>query len=90
MREVKVFIRGWIGYFRAADMKRTIMYLTVIIDWFSRKIMGWTLSDTLDTAPVLETVTEAVGRYGVPAIINSDQGCQFTSGEYCSGVGESG
>ena len=80
--EVKVFIRGWIGYFRAADMKRTIMYLTAIIDWFSRKIMGWTLSDTLDTAPVLDTVKEAVGRYGVPAIINSDQGCQFTSGEY--------
>ena len=70
MREVKVFIRGWIGYFRAADMKRTIMYLTAIIDWFSRKIMGWTLSDTLDTAPVLDTVKEAVGRYGVPAIIN--------------------
>ena len=52
------------------------MYLTAIIDWFSRKLMGWTLSDTLDT------VKEAVGRYGVPAIINSDQGCQFTSGEY--------
>ena len=82
MGEVKVFIRGWIGYFRAADMKRTIMYLTAIIDWFSRKIMGWTLSDTLDTAPVLDTVKEAVGRYGVPAIVNSDQGCQFTSGEY--------
>ena len=82
MREVKVFIRGWIGYFRAADMKRTIMYLTAIIDWFGRKIMGWTLSDTLDTAPVLDTVKEAVGRYGVPAIVNSDQGCQFTSGEY--------
>ena len=58
------------------------MYLTAITDWFSRKIMGWTLSDTLDTAPVLDTVKEAVGRYGVPAIINSDQGCQFTSGEY--------
>ena len=50
------------------------MYLTAIIDWFSRKLMGWTLSDTLDTAPVLDTVKEAVGRYGVPAIINSDQG----------------
>ena len=39
------------------------MYLTAIIDWFSRKLMGWTLSDTLDTAPVLDTVKEAVGRY---------------------------
>ena len=58
------------------------MYLTAIIDWLSRKLMGWTLSDTLDTAPVLDTVKEVVGRYEVPAIINSDQGCQFTSGEY--------
>ena len=82
VKKRQVFIRGWIGYFRAADMKRTIMYLTAIIDWFSRKIMGWTLSDTLDTAPVLDTVKEAVGRYGVPAIVNSDQVCQFTSGEY--------
>ena len=63
-------------------MGRGHLYLTAIIDWFSRRIMGWTLSDTLDTSPVIETVKEAVARFGVPAIINSDQGCQFTSGEY--------
>lgn len=63
-------------------MGRGHLYLTAIIDWFSRKIMGWTLSDTLDTSPVIETVKEAVARFGVPAIINSDQGCQFTSCEY--------
>ena len=45
-------------------------------------IIGRILSDTLDTSTVLDTVKEAVGRYGVPAIINSDQGCQLTSGEY--------
>ena len=44
--------------------------------------MGWTLSDTLDTAPVLDTVKYAVSRYGVPSIINSDHGYQFTSYEY--------
>lgn len=58
------------------------MYLTAIIDWYSRKIMGWKLSDTLDTAPVLATVQEAVEKHGAPAILNSDQGCQFTSIEY--------
>ena len=63
-------------------MGRRHLYLITIIDWFSRKIMGWTLSDTLDTSPVIETVKEAVARFGVPAIINSDQGCQFTSCEY--------
>ena len=63
-------------------MGRSHLYLTALIDWFSRKIMGWTLSDTLDTKPVLEAVTAAVETYGTPALINSDQGCQFTSKEY--------
>lgn len=63
-------------------MKRRHMYLTAIIDWFSRKIVGWKLSDTLETGSVLETVHKAVENNGVPAIINSDQGSQFTSDEY--------
>lgn len=58
------------------------MYLTAIIDWYSRYIVGWALSDTLETAPVLEAVKRAVETYGTPAIINSDQGSQFTSDEY--------
>ena len=60
------------------------MYLTAIIDWYSRYIVGWALSDTLDTAPVLDAVKDAITRYGIPAIINSDQGAQFTSEEYTS------
>ena len=58
------------------------MYLTAIIDWYSRFIVGWALSDTLDTAPVLQAVRQAIETYGMPAIINSDQGSQFTSEEY--------
>ncbi len=58
------------------------MYLTAIIDWHSRLIAGWKLSDTLDTYYVLETVKETVSKYGLPGIINSDQGSQFTSNEY--------
>jgi len=58
------------------------MYLTAIIDWYSRFIVGWSLSDTLETAPVLAALKEAIERYGIPAIINSDQGSQFTSDEY--------
>ena len=61
---------------------RSHMYLTAIIDCFSRKIVGWNLSDTLNTSPVLETVQEAVKTYGAPRILNSDQGSQFTSGAY--------
>jgi len=60
----------------------THMYLTAIIDWYSRFIVGWALSDTLETAPVLEAVEQAIKTHGIPSIINSDQGSQFTSGEY--------
>ena len=63
-------------------MGKSHMYLTAIIDWYSRFIVGWELSDTLDTAPVLEAVKAAINRFGKPQIINSDQGCQFTSVDY--------
>jgi putative transposase len=63
-------------------MHRGHMYLTAIIDWYSRKIVGWNLSDTLDTQSVIEAVRDAVETHGTPAILNSDQGCQFTSEAY--------
>jgi putative transposase len=62
------------------------MYLVAIIDWHSRFIVGWELSDTLEAAPVLAAVRKAIEAYGIPAIINSDQGTQFTSDEYTSYV----
>lgn len=65
-------------------MYHSHMYLTAVIDWYSRKIVGWNLSDTLDTVSALAAVKEAVATYGVPAILNSDQGSQFTSEEYKS------
>jgi len=58
------------------------MYLTAIIDWHSRYIVGWNLSDTLDTCYVTQAVKGAVTACGIPAILNSDQGSQFTSREY--------
>ena len=58
------------------------MYLSAIIDWFSRFIIGWALSDTLETAPVLECMRKAFEDFGIPGIINSDQGPQYTSEEY--------
>jgi len=63
-------------------MGKSHMYLTAIIDWYSRFIVGWGLSDSLDTAPVIDAVKRAVATYGKPGIINSDQGCQFTSDDY--------
>ena len=63
-------------------MSKGHMYLTAIIDWYSRKIVGHYLSDTLDTDSVIHAVKDAVAAHGIPAILNSDQGCQFTSAEY--------
>jgi len=63
-------------------MRHGHMYLTAIIDWYSRYVVGWELSDTLDTAPVVRAVERAIETYGVPGIINSDQGGQFTSDDF--------
>lgn len=59
-------------------MRHGFVYLVCLIDVFSRKIMGWSLSTFLDTASCLEALDQALS-YGKPEIINSDQGCQFTS-----------
>ena len=63
-------------------MQHSHMYLTAIIDWYSRMIVGWNLPDTLDTGYVIQAVGDVVAAHGAPAILNSDQGCQFTSNAY--------
>lgn len=62
-------------------LKRGFVYLTAIIDWYSRCIVGWDLDDTLDTDSVLRAVNKAL-LIAKPEILNSDQGCQFTSDAY--------
>lgn len=71
-------------------MGKSHMYLTAIIDWYSRFIVGWELSDSLGTAPVLDAVKRAIAAYGKPEIINSDQGSQFTSDDYTKYLQETG
>lgn len=63
-------------------MKKGFMYLTAIIDVYSRFIVGWSLHNTLDASNCIEVLKGAVARYGSPEILNSDQGCQFTSKEW--------
>ncbi|NPD21758.1 IS3 family transposase [Alterinioella nitratireducens] len=60
-------------------MARGFVYLVAVLDWFSRKVLAWRLSVTLETAPCLEAMNEAIRRFGKPEIMNSDQGSQFTS-----------
>lgn len=58
------------------------MYLVAIIDWHSRFIVGWALSNVMKTDFVIRAIKEAVREHGKPEIINSDQGSQFTSKDY--------
>ncbi|MCD1636361.1 IS3 family transposase [Martelella mediterranea] len=60
-------------------MARGFVYLCAVVDWFSRRVLSWKLSITLETAFCIEAVEEALGRYDKPEIFNSDQGSQFTS-----------
>jgi putative transposase len=60
-------------------MRKGFLYLVAVMDWHSRKVLSWCLSNSLDTAPCIEALEEAISRYGAPDIFNTDQGCQFTS-----------
>jgi len=63
-------------------MRKGFMYLCAIIDWYSRYILSWKLSNTLTAEFCIETLEEAVSAYGKPEIVNTDQGSQFSSEAY--------
>lgn len=60
-------------------MAKGFMYLTAIIDVYSRFVVGWSISNNLDAENCLQVLINAIGEYGKPGIVNSDQGSQFTS-----------
>jgi putative transposase len=60
-------------------MARGFVYLAAVIDWFSRRILSWRLSITMEAGFRVEAVEEALARHGRPEIFNTDQGSQFTS-----------
>ncbi len=71
-------------------IKRGFLYLVAIMDWQSRKVLSWRLSNTMDTHFCVEALEEALTLYGVPDIFNTDQGSQFTSLEFTSVLKEHG
>ena len=70
-------------------MKHRFLYLTAIIDWYSRCIVGWDVDDTLDTTMVINACKKAF-KVAKPLIINSDQGSQFTSDKYIEFIRDNG
>jgi len=63
-------------------MARGFVYLAAVVDWYSRRVLSWRLSITMTTDFCLEAVEEALAKYGKPDIFNTDQGSQFTSGDF--------
>jgi len=63
-------------------MARGFVYLAAVVDWYSRRVLSWRLSITMTVDFCLEAVEEALAKYGKPDIFNSDQGSQFTSGDF--------
>jgi putative transposase len=69
----------WAADITYIPMARGFLYLVAVMDWFSRKVLSWRLSNTMDHHFCVEALDEAVQRYGTPEIFNTDQGAQFTS-----------
>ena len=73
---------AWAADITYIPMKRGFVYLFAVMDWASRRVLSWRLSNTLTTDFCIEAAQEAIHRYGAPEIFNTDQGSQFTSLEF--------
>jgi len=71
-------------------MARGFLYLVAIMDWASRKVLSWRLSNTMDTEFCVDALEEALSRYGTPEIFNTDQGAQFTSDSFTKVLQDAG
>lgn len=74
----------WAADITYIPMAVGFLYLVAIIDWFSRRVLAWQLSNTLDTGFCVEALQRALGDFGNPEIFNTDQGAQFTASDFTS------
>jgi putative transposase len=84
LRKVKVERPNqvWAMDITYVPMAKGFVYLAAVVDWFSRRVLSWRLSITMETDFCIEAVEEALMKYGKPEIFNTDQGSQFTSAEF--------
>ena len=71
-------------------MARGFVYLAVVLDWFSRRVLSWRLSITMDAVFCVETLEDALARHGKPDIFNTDQGSQFTGAAFTGALASNG
>ena len=72
----------WAADITYIPLARGFAYLVAVMDWHSRRVLSWRLSNTMDPSFCVEALQEALSRFGRPEIFNSDQGSQFTSGDF--------
>ncbi len=80
----------WCADITYVPMAKGFVYLVAVMDWFSRRVLSWRLSITMETDFCVEALTEAMERYGQPEIFNTDQGVQFTSTGFVDELAERG
>jgi putative transposase len=71
--------QAWAMDITYIPMAKGFVYLAAVVDWFTRRVLSWKVSITMDVHFCLEAVEEAISKYGTPEIMNTDQGSQFTS-----------
>jgi putative transposase len=71
-------------------MERGFVYLAVVLDWFSRRVLSWSVSITMEAAFCVETLEDALARHGKPEIFNTNQGSQFTGAAFIAVLIKSG
>lgn len=72
----------WCADITYIPMKHGFVYLVTVMDWFSRKVLSWKMSITMETDFCVDAVKEAIEKYGAPEIFNTDQGVQFTAAAF--------
>jgi len=71
-------------------MRRGFVYLSAVLDWATRRVLAWRLSNSLTADPCVDALEEALLKYGAPEIMNTDQGSQFTSAAFIGVLQEKG
>ncbi|WP_223429000.1 IS3 family transposase [Tateyamaria pelophila] len=72
----------WCADITYIPMRRGFLYLVAIMDWYSRKVLAWRMSNSMDAEFCVEALKEALATHGTPEVFNTDQGSQFTSGDW--------
>ena len=80
----------WCADFTYIPMARGFVYLVAVMDWFSRRVLAWRLSITMEADFCVDALQDAMARYGKPEIFNTDQGSQFTSAGFLEALASRG